>query len=579
MTWSVGMTVQVMGCEVRSLGDAMRELDGKGMLRGDFILMNFDTISNAKLIPLIMKKHKENCKTDKDTAMTVVYKKIMSGQRTGNEVLIVTNKQTSRLLFHQRIHSSIKEDKFKFPIEIFLDNQEVEIHHDLMDPQISICSPNALPLFTDNFDYDTRDQFIRGLVMNQELQAASIYVAQLPNEQYAAKVSDWMAYDMVSQDIINRWVYPLVPDMGVCMLKQQYLFLKNNIYRNNTVKTERKCVLKNDLVLHEGCLIGDKSVLSRCVLGKNCKIGKNCTIQNSYIFDNVTIEDNCVLKNSIIGSNVKIHSGCSITEGSVVSNDCVITSKNITGWLIQSQIPEQDDYSVDTFEKLNEHAYRIKEEAPQAIDSEDDLDDENNDWQNYIKLKQQSPHYESSNYSSRNESDDEENEAEMPQEDSHVFFTEVSDLLKRGFEEKSDPDNLILEINSSRFANHMLLNEVNFYVVKAALCLPLAQESVDPLEGFKDVYKYLEKVVKNYIKGDYAMNDCLNAIIECCEEYEQCKPKLMKLLHFLYNEDILSEEVILAWYEDNEVDWIKRSLKKFIEWLEQESEESESDSE
>lgn len=588
MTWSVGMNVQIIGCEVGSLGEAMRELDTKGMLRGDFILMNFDTISNAKLIPVIMKKHKENCKQDKETAMTVVYKKVMPGQRTGNEILVVTNKQTNRLLFHQRIHATIKEDKFKFPIEIFLDNQEVEIHHDLMDPQISICSPTALPLFSDNFDYETRDQFIRGLVMNQELQAASIYVAQLPNEQYAAKVSDWMAYDMISQDIINRWVYPLVPDMGICQLKQQYLFLKNNIYRNSTVKTERKCVLKNDTVLHENCIIAE-SVISGSVLGKNCEIGKNCTIENSYIFDNVIIEDDCVIKNSIVGSNVKIHSGCTINEGSVIGNDSIITeNQTVSGVLIQSKIPEnQDEYSTETYEKLNDYAFRIKEEKPeQHDDSEDDLDDEDN-WQNYVKLVPRSPHYESSNYSSRNESEDEDEDAEMPQEDTHVFFTEISELLKRGIDEKADPDFLILEINSSRFANHMMLNEVNFYVIKAVFCLPNVLESPDPLDGFKQVYKYLEKVIKNYIKEedseidclkkDSAMVDCLNALVECCEESEKCKKHIVKILLFLYNEDILSEDVILSWYEDIETEWIKNSLKKFVEWLEQESEESESE--
>jgi len=47
-----------------------------------------------------------------------------------------------------------------------------------------------------------------------------------------------------------------------------------------------------------------------------------------------------------------------------------------------------------------------------------------------------------------------------------VFLDEVIDSLTRGFREKSNPDFLILEINSSRYAYNMSLKEVNFNVVR-----------------------------------------------------------------------------------------------------------------
>lgn len=573
------MTVQVIACEVRSFGDAMRELDGKGMLRSDFILMNFDTITNAKLVPLILKQHKENCKRDKDTAMTVVYKKIAPGQRTGNEILIATDKSTNRLLFYQRLHPTIKEQKFKFPIDIFLNNQEVELHHDLMDPQISICSVTALPLFSDNFDYETRDQFIRGLVMGQELEIGSIYVAQLPNEQYAAKVSDWMAYHNVSQDIINRWVYPLVPDMGICTLRQQYLFLKNNIYRNSATKIGRNCNLVNDVVLQSGCEIGDRSTLKNCVLGMNCKIGANCNIKNSYIFDGTVIDDDCKLENSIIGSNVVVERGCNILSGSVISNESKIEKDNtLSGWLIQSCLLQQDDYSSDEFERIGEKAYKLIEgrKSHLADESEEDIDEL--DEENYIKLQPQTPNYDSSAYSSGSENDDDENEMQAPLEDADQFLVEVIESIKRGFNEKSNADFLILEINGSRYTYNIPFNEVNFLVVKASLSLPIVVENTNPLEGFKELYKYLgEKVLKNYIKDEEAMHDCLSAIIESCEENEKLKPFVVKIMHFLYDKDLLDEDAILTWYDNVEQEWVKKALKVFIEWLEQESEEEESD--
>lgn len=579
LTWSVGMTVQIVPSEVRCFGDAMRELDAKGKLRSDFILMNFDTITNAKLIPCIMKTHKENCRVDKGTAMTVVYKKVTPGQRTGNEVLVATDKKTSRMLFHQRVHPVVKEDKFKFPLEIFLNSQEVELHHDLLDAQIAICSASALPLFSDNFDYETRDQFIRGLVMNQEIQTDSIYVVQLPSEQYAAKVSDWNAYHSVSRDIINRWVYPLVPDMGVCSLSQQYLFLRNNIYRNKTVKVERNCSLQNDVVLHQHCFVDQKSSLADCVFGKNCKIGKNCAIRNSYVFDNVTIEDNCKLENCFIGNNVHVKAGGSISDGSVIADNCVIEKgAQINGLLIQSSPTEADEYSTVEFEKLSEFAYILKE-----IEEEDDGNNSDDEVVNTTfekALRKFSPFtvdYESSEYSSKNGSEDGDDEPAMMQEDSLIFLSEVLESLKRGFEEKSNADFLILEINSSRYAYNMALNEVNFFVVKATFSLATVANGLEPLKGFMQVYNYLgEKVIKNYIKGDSAMVDCLNATVECCEEDENLKSKFMHVVKFLYDKDVLTEDAIIEWYDDVQHEWVKNSLQPIIKWF-QEAESEESD--
>jgi translation initiation factor eIF-2B subunit epsilon len=510
--------------------------------------------------------------------MTVVYKKIAPGQRTGNEILIATDKGTSRLLFYQRL-STIKEQKFKFPIDIFLNNQEVELHHDLMDPQISICSVTALPLFSDNFDYETRDQFIRGLVMGQELEIGSIYVAQLPNEQYAAKVSDWMAYHEISQDIINRWAYPLVPDMGICTLRQQYLFLKNNIYRNSATKIGRNCNLTSDVVLQSGCEIGDRSTLKNCVLGNNCKIGANCNIKNSYIFDDTIIGDDCKLENSIIGANVLIERGSNISSGSVISNDCKIEKdSSLSGWLVQNCVPQQDDYSSDEFERIGEKAYKLIEgkKSHLADESEEDIDEL--DEENFIKLQPQTPNYDSSAYSSGSENEDEENEMQAPLEDADQFLVEVVESIKRGFNEKSNADFLILEINGSRYTYNIPFNEVNFLVVKASLSLPIVVENNDPLKGFEELYKYLgEKVLKNYIKDEEAMHDCLSAIIESCEDNEKLKPYVVKIMLFLYNEDVLTEDAILTWYDNVEQEWVKKSLKKFIEWLEQESEDESDD--
>lgn len=43
--------------DCRSLGDCLRDIDNKSLIRGDFILISSDVISNVQLVP-IMEKHK-----------------------------------------------------------------------------------------------------------------------------------------------------------------------------------------------------------------------------------------------------------------------------------------------------------------------------------------------------------------------------------------------------------------------------------------------------------------------------------------------------------------------------------------
>lgn len=85
--------------------------------------------------------------------------------------------------------------------------------------------------------------------------------------------------------------------------------------------------------------------------------------------------------------------------------------------------------------------------------------------------------------------------------------------MERGFKEKSKPEFLILEINSSRYAYNMSLSEVNFYVAQAVLNLyPIKESNGNVMNAFNQIYSHLNPVLKNYIRGPEAMHDCLKAI-------------------------------------------------------------------
>lgn len=414
-TWSIQMNIQIVSSEgCRCLGDALRDLDAKGLIRGHFILLGADTVSNVKLLP-IMDVHKANCKLDKGTAMTVLYKKIPQGQRTGDEVFIATDRKTNRLLFHQKVKPHSKERRFTFPLEIFSTNSDFIFHHDLVEPGIAICSPTALPLFADNFDFLTRDDFVRGLLMNEEILASSIYVYELEEQQYARKVTNWQSYQMVSNDIMNRWVYPLVPNNGICCLQLNYAFLRNMVYKNKNAHLERETTLKQNVTINDKSFIDNGTVLEFTVVGKNCRIGKKCRLSHAYILDDTKIGDQVVLNYCFIGRGVQVGEGSVIDQGSVIGDGCVIPPKSHLSKASVHSAPPDDDRET---KKLGDRAYLILESSdPQEI-----LDEDEDDVDNFVpKMTEIHYNYADSVYSSS--SDDEEDDAPSPiQDDSNSTY-------------------------------------------------------------------------------------------------------------------------------------------------------------
>lgn len=288
------------------------------------------------LIKLTFFFRRKTCKYDKGAAATVIFKEAASRIRTGNEVMIAMDVQNNRLHHHQRIKVNTKETHFDIPLEVFLCNSQVALHHNLIDPQIAIGSPTMLSLFSDNFDFETRDDFIRGILINEEILDSRIYVSLLPNEHYARKVNSWLTYQIVSNDIMNRWAHPMVPEMGICSLSQNYVFLRNNIYKSPTANLA-KAKLRENVVIHAGSTIEGGSTIENSVIGSDCKIGKDCCLRNAYVMDNVTIQNGCVLDFCVIGKNALIEENSTVNKGSVVAEHTIVPAKsNLSEVLVKS---------------------------------------------------------------------------------------------------------------------------------------------------------------------------------------------------------------------------------------------------
>lgn len=64
----------IISQELRSMGDALRDLDAKQLIQSDFILTSGDVITNLNLTTAL-DAHRERKMTDKNAIMTLVLKK------------------------------------------------------------------------------------------------------------------------------------------------------------------------------------------------------------------------------------------------------------------------------------------------------------------------------------------------------------------------------------------------------------------------------------------------------------------------------------------------------------------------
>lgn len=138
---------------------------------------------------------RDTANKDKGAAMTLIFQEAGLGQ-LGNdpsgEVTVALNNQ-NRILFHRKT----QQRKVEFPLEVFLENTLVSIRQNLKDTHIAICSPSVLSLFSDNFDFQTKDDFVKGLLMNEDILGSTVYCQIVKGDGFGGAISSWRMYQAV----------------------------------------------------------------------------------------------------------------------------------------------------------------------------------------------------------------------------------------------------------------------------------------------------------------------------------------------------------------------------------------------
>lgn len=102
-------------------------------------------------------------------------------------------------------------------------------------------------------------------------------------------MADSRTYHAVSLDIINRWVYPIVPEyqFGGSVGKRAQGHMthhKFNVYKEDGVKIARTSNVCDSAVMGKGSVVKDNVIISKSVIGPYCTIHNGCQISGSHLW-------------------------------------------------------------------------------------------------------------------------------------------------------------------------------------------------------------------------------------------------------------------------------------------------------
>lgn len=609
--------LEIIKSQSRSVGDAMRDLDARDLITGDFLLVHGDLISNLP-IDAALSAHRARRVKDKNAIMTMVLRSAGTGEhRTksqGITPVFVLDPSKERCLHYEEMSPLQANRYINIDPELLTDHTEMEIRTDLIDCGIDICTPDVLALWAESFDYEIpRKHFLHGVLKDYELNGKTIHL-EIVDRHYAARVSNLQAYEAVSKDVLGRWTYPLVPDSNL-LAGQSYKFERGGLCKEDGVILARSCTVGRHTVLGRGTSIGDGSVVSNSIIGRRCHIGKNVTIKDSYIWDDVVIDDGATIQRSIIANEAVVGRKSTIEPGALLSFGVRISENTVvpSGRRITRAKRRRSDIDGEPLARVAADPAIVgpKGEGYLFHDVEDDDDgDVEDDYalQNnliystaHLNLSSSSISTLASNFSvsenaglnrSRLSSFASVSEDEHGGAGAENFHHDAVAGILDTLATAGDFDSAKLEFMGLRLANDVTDHQVH-RAIAVAFTKRIAQlveggatdagRASHETFGLRGARTFVADVA---IGRERRVADQVDFLL--CAQKDLCHRAsgdviLFAVLKELYELELVGEEAVLAWWADargsegDEMGVVRRRAAAFVQWLE-EAEEEDSDS-
>ncbi|KAG2386475.1 hypothetical protein C9374_002219 [Naegleria lovaniensis] len=604
----------VEGTEAASAGDALRRIHELDVIRNDFILIQGDVISNLNLAPIV-EAHKKERKADPQVLTTSIFRKItpdaINFYEDGDTAWIAISEKNKQLLHYE----NDKKESLSFEIEIrnFKETKDdIKVISDVMDCRIDICSPEVLGIFQDNFDFkDLRTDFLKSYVLSESEVVAYKVIPYIDHTNYSARVCNLRSYELVSMDLINRWMYPVTPDSNFSGSTSFRYSRPNNYYESN-VSLSRSCVIGDNCLIGSGTTIGENTKIRSTVIGRNVKIGNNVTIEGSFIWDDVIIEDGVKITTSLLCNNSKVCNNAVLEVGSVLSFNVVVGpdftvkahNRLTTKMALKDEYKDQDEEEISFENAFAAARQRSTEFVAITVDSDKNyvgeggvgtiyelppslgelLTNRMGVTQSEVDLLQKSQTLLEDTYKRPVSSHEIKDEA--------VFIDEARASIKRAIAENHSIENAKLELNSLKFAYDSSFEDCASATL-TGIILYCDKESSTPtemiglfqkvLDGGDGKTSWKELLIEFLDIGTKPQVQLLTELLYFVASDEGLKYKdlLRYFVQILYNKDVVSDDSIIEWYEefedDDELSSILSSCKELVKSIEEGDEEEDED--
>ncbi|KHC74160.1 translation initiation factor eIF-2B subunit epsilon [Candida albicans P75016] len=620
----------IMSIESRSVGDTMRDLDNRGLIAGDFLLVSGDVVTNMDFSKALQ-FHKQKKAQDKDHIATMVLNQASPLHRTRSQIdpaAFVLDKETNRCIFYQSIPPvSGKKTCISIDPELLEDFQgELQVRNDLIDCHVDICSPHVPQIFQENFDYQyLRSDFLKGVLTSDLLKKTIYAYISKDSSEYAARVESWSTYDAISQDILARWCYPLVPDSNL-VEGNSHSYELNNIYKEDKIILAQSCKIGTSTSIGRNSSVGEGTQIKNSVIGRNCTIGKNVVIENSYIWDNAVIKDNSVLNRSIVAADAQIGNNVTLSPGSVIGFNVIIGDDKVIPHnvkIVETPIVTENEFGDfdDESNSEDENEYEDGNAVPvlavkdvelvgetgkgfayeSEIESGDEDDEEfvgngtysgiiyqmkslnvSDDSIASVSNKKVKKHSHRRRLSMNSMISDNGGAFESDEgEEEEDFGVEGLATVTRAIENNHDIDTALLELNTLRMSMNVTYHDVRSVTTQA-----LVNKIVDfittgtltPQEAATKIFTKWGIMFKRQVFSPEEEVDLLNIVEEKSSVLDKAYNQIVLFLGVksFYDMEVVEEENILKWWNDGENDEVRTLAAKFITWL-QEADEEDSD--
>ncbi|CAH8829200.1 unnamed protein product [Trichobilharzia szidati] len=320
-----GLKICVRNVEkCHNLGDIMRDLESSEFLNGvsDFLLAPADLICGVSLTKYVQ-KHKERREKMPNAILTLllpslteVISPVQASEFKVNVIFSRTNNNRLINLFHEsqgEVSPILVSDVMK--------SGEVIESSQLMDIQLAVCSNHIPPLFQDNFDYETMDDLVNGVLTNEEIMEYTIHIESLPKGPIVVQAApDLSSLIDLNFRLLSRqggFCFSLPPlYANSSSLDSEILAVGPQVFVSASAKIHHTARLIGACFIGPKCEVSAHACLIDCVLGDNCFIGENACLRRVIALDNVHISDHVKADVAWLCSNARILSGFKL------SNNC-----------------------------------------------------------------------------------------------------------------------------------------------------------------------------------------------------------------------------------------------------------------